>query len=135
VIRKPIYAKQRTSSKIEKSDDNEGASLRCTLRKGRTEMKLLAATVASLTLMASPLAQADQTKASPKSNAPSPTLTFDDIRMVAPALEKYKQGALLGDLWKRPALSPRDRSIITAAALIARNQTNRDAALLQSGAR
>lgn len=43
--------------------------------------------------------------------------------MVAPALERYRQGFLLGDLWKRPDLSPRDRSIITVAALIARNQT------------
>jgi 4-carboxymuconolactone decarboxylase len=33
------------------------------------------------------------------------------------------QGPLLGDLWKRPDLSPRDRSIITVAALIARHQT------------
>ena len=43
--------------------------------------------------------------------------------MVAPALARYTQGTLLGDLWKRPDLSPRDRSIVTVAALIARNQT------------
>ena len=42
--------------------------------------------------------------------------------MVAPALEKYAQGPL-ADLWKRPGLTPRDRSIVTIAALIARNQT------------
>ena len=42
--------------------------------------------------------------------------------MVAPALEKYGQGPL-ADLWKRPGLTPRDRSIVTVAALIARNQT------------
>lgn len=48
---------------------------------------------------------------------------LDDIRAVAPALGKYAQGALIGDLWKRPGLSPRDRSIVTLAALIARNQT------------
>ena len=29
-------------------------------------------------------------------------LTLDDVRTVAPALEKYAQGTLLGDLWKRP---------------------------------
>src|SRR5439155_345133 len=29
----------------------------------------------------------------------------------------------LGDLWKRPGLSPRDRSIVTLAALVARGQT------------
>jgi 4-carboxymuconolactone decarboxylase len=42
--------------------------------------------------------------------------------MVAPALEKYAQGPL-ADKWKRPGLVPRDRSIVTIAALIARNQT------------
>jgi 4-carboxymuconolactone decarboxylase len=49
--------------------------------------------------------------------------TPNDLRSVAPALEKYTQGALLGDVWKRPDLAPRDRSIVTVAALIARNQT------------
>jgi 4-carboxymuconolactone decarboxylase len=50
-------------------------------------------------------------------------LAPDDVRMVAPALEKYTQERLLGELWHRPGLSPRDRSIITVSALIARNQT------------
>jgi 4-carboxymuconolactone decarboxylase len=50
-------------------------------------------------------------------------LPLKDIRMVAPALEKYAQGRLLGEAWKRPGLAPRDRSIVTLAALIARNQT------------
>ena len=48
---------------------------------------------------------------------------LDDVRKVAPALEKYTRGRLLGEVWKRPGLSPRDRSIVTLAALIARNQT------------
>ena len=39
----------------------------------------------------------------------------DDLRTVAPALEKYAQGPL-ADLWQRPDLSPRDRSIVTLAA-------------------
>ncbi len=50
-------------------------------------------------------------------------LTLDDVRTVAPALAKYAQGTLLGDVWRRPGLAPRDRSIVTLAALIARNQT------------
>jgi 4-carboxymuconolactone decarboxylase len=49
--------------------------------------------------------------------------TLDDIRMVAPALERYTKDHVRGGLWKRPGLSPRDRSIVTLAALIARNQT------------
>ena len=47
----------------------------------------------------------------------------DGIRTVAPALEKYTQGRLVGEVWKRPGLVPRDRSIVTLAALIARDQT------------
>ncbi len=43
--------------------------------------------------------------------------------MVSPALDKYTQDRLLGEVWKRPGLSARDRSIVTVAALIGRNQT------------
>jgi 4-carboxymuconolactone decarboxylase len=47
----------------------------------------------------------------------------NDIRLVTPALEKYTQDRVLGDLWKRPGLSPRDRSIVTLSVLVTRNQT------------
>jgi 4-carboxymuconolactone decarboxylase len=47
----------------------------------------------------------------------------DDVRSVAPALEKYTQERLLGEVWKRPGLSARDRSIVTVAVLVARNHT------------
>jgi len=53
----------------------------------------------------------------------SSALTPDDVRKVSPALENYTRNAIEGDLWKRPGLSARDRSIVTASALIARNQT------------
>src|SRR5437588_5493460 len=46
-----------------------------------------------------------------------------DVQMVAPALDKYTQDRLLGDVWKRPGLSRRDRSVVTLAALIGRNET------------
>lgn len=47
---------------------------------------------------------------------------LNDVRVVAPALEKYTHDRLMGEVWKRPGLSPRDRSIVTLAALIARSQ-------------
>jgi 4-carboxymuconolactone decarboxylase len=59
----------------------------------------------------------------PSSNALPPVPTLDDVRMVAPALARYTQDALFGDLWKRPVLSARDRSLITVAVLITRNET------------
>lgn len=52
-----------------------------------------------------------------------PAPTPEDVRKVAPVLEAYTQNRLLADVWKRPGLAPRDRSIVTLAALIARNQT------------
>src|SRR5258705_4716746 len=72
-------------------------------------MKLIAMTLASLSLLASSTAHATKAR--------------DDVRAVAPALEKYQQDTLFGDLWKRTGLNPRDRSIVTLAALITRNQT------------
>lgn len=74
-------------------------------------MKLIAMTLSSLSLLASSGAQVD------------PTKVRDNSRAVAPALEKYRQDTLFGDLWKRPGLNLRDRSIVTLAALITRNQT------------
>jgi 4-carboxymuconolactone decarboxylase len=46
---------------------------------------------------------------------------FSDI---APALGEYTDDVLFGDVWKRPGLSPRDRSLITVAALVAGYRTN-----------
>jgi 4-carboxymuconolactone decarboxylase len=45
-----------------------------------------------------------------------------DFGSVAPALERYRDEVLQSDLWKRPGLTARDRSMVTIAALIARNQ-------------
>jgi alkylhydroperoxidase/carboxymuconolactone decarboxylase family protein YurZ len=45
------------------------------------------------------------------------------MRGVSPGLEQYCERRVLGDLWQRPGLRPRDRSIVTIGALIARNQT------------
>jgi 4-carboxymuconolactone decarboxylase len=45
----------------------------------------------------------------------------EGVRSVAPALEKYTEERLLGEVWKRPGLSQRDRSIVTLAVLVARN--------------
>jgi len=50
-------------------------------------------------------------------------LTRSDVQSVSPALDRYTQGSLLEELWKRTDLSPRDRSIVTVAALVARNQS------------
>src|SRR5437660_12788755 len=58
-----------------------------------------------------------------KSGSLTTVLTYDDVRSVSPALEHYTRGPLLDGVWKRDGLSPRDRSVVTVAALIARIQT------------
>jgi 4-carboxymuconolactone decarboxylase len=83
-------------------------------------MKRLAAPLASLCLIASPSAEAQQPNAPVSTEH---TIMQNDLRRVAPALEKYAERTLHGEVWKRPGLSTRDRSIVTVAALVARNQT------------
>jgi 4-carboxymuconolactone decarboxylase len=43
---------------------------------------------------------------------------------IAPALAEYTDEVLFGDLWKRPGLSPRDRSLVTVATLVAQYRIN-----------
>jgi hypothetical protein len=52
-----------------------------------------------------------------KSNTMPSVLSYDDVKAVLPALEHHTKGPLLDGLWKRPKMSPRDRSIVTVAAL------------------
>ena len=80
-------------------------------------MKVMTLMIAALSLIGTTWAQHIQTE-----RKSEPMQTTTDVKMVAPALERYAQGPL-SDLWKRPGLTPRDRSIVTLAALIARNQT------------
>jgi 4-carboxymuconolactone decarboxylase len=44
---------------------------------------------------------------------------MDDLRAVAPAFEKLTQDFLFGDIWKRPGLSQRDKSLIPVTCLVA----------------
>ena len=79
-------------------------------------MKALATTFASLCFCTSAAAEAQVA-------GHASTVRQEEVRSVAPALEMYTQERLLGEVWKRPGLALRDRSLVTLAALIARNQT------------
>ena len=50
---------------------------------------------------------------------PPTSAARDRVRTVAPKLVEYTEKVLFGDVWERPALSKRDRSLITVAALVA----------------
>jgi 4-carboxymuconolactone decarboxylase len=82
-------------------------------------VKSHAAVIALLPLLLMSSARADENVAKAGSKQ---MVTHEDVSRVAPALAAYGNDRLLGDVWKRPGLAPRDRSIVTVAALIARNQ-------------
>ncbi len=49
--------------------------------------------------------------------------TRQRIGDVAPKLVDLTEKVLFGDVWERPGLSKRDRSVITVTALVAMNRT------------
>lgn len=53
-----------------------------------------------------------------------PTAFRSPFGDIAPALADYTDDVLFGNVWKRSGLSPRDRSLITVATLIALYRTN-----------
>jgi 4-carboxymuconolactone decarboxylase len=78
-------------------------------------MRLLGATLAAFSLVAP--AQAEQQMSAPLRVAPP------DVHAITPALGTYTDVVLFGDLWKRAELAPRDRSLVTVAALVAGGHT------------
>lgn len=83
----------------------------------------LLAVAPSFGLMLPIWTKAEEEKSMSQPNVHQPTITTEDVAKVSPALERYTNGPVRGNLWKRPDLSPRDRSIVTLAALVARNHT------------
>jgi 4-carboxymuconolactone decarboxylase len=53
-----------------------------------------------------------------------PSIAPNPFADIAPALAEYTERVLSGDVWKRPELSPRDRSLVTVSALVALYRTN-----------
>ena len=52
-------------------------------------------------------------------DTPQPSAAQQMLGDFAPALVHFTDDVLFGEVWKRPELSPRDRSLVTVAALIA----------------
>lgn len=82
-------------------------------------MKPMMATMISLALCSAPMVEAAAEK---QSAAGLPPLVNRDLAQVSPALARYASEVLLQDVWQRPGLSARDRSLVTLAVLVARNQ-------------
>ena len=48
-----------------------------------------------------------------------PSAAREKVRPIVPKLVDLSEKVLFGDVWERPGLSKRDRSLITVAALVA----------------
>ncbi len=64
-----------------------------------------------------PIKSGQQQQASSQPSAPRPSGTVQP--RVAPGLATLTDDVLFGDVWRRPELSPRDRSLVTISVLIA----------------
>jgi 4-carboxymuconolactone decarboxylase len=49
----------------------------------------------------------------------TPLTSRDKVSKVAPGLVELSKRVLFGEVWERPGLSKRDRSLVTVAALLA----------------
>jgi len=84
----------------------------------------------ALTKMTLPLALCLSSTAAAQSSASAPSLDLPvnapgmaELQAVSPALANYTENLVVGEVWDREGLSPRDRSVVTVAALISRNQS------------
>ena len=91
------------------SKDLEGSALASGCTGGRIPHVAVAAVAMALAIPA----EAQQ----------HPSVAPRNMQELAPALAGYTDDVLFGDVWRRPGLSPRDRSFITIAALIATGKT------------
>jgi 4-carboxymuconolactone decarboxylase len=56
--------------------------------------------------------------------AKTPTTASESIGKIAPTLANLTDKVLYGQIWNRPGLSPRDRSLITLASLVSLYRSN-----------
>lgn len=67
------------------------------------------------------------TPSSPEDRTNAPQRTYSPARQqlveIAPKLMQLTDDVLFGDVWERPQLSKRDRSLITCTALVALGRT------------
>lgn len=83
-------------------------------------MRLIKIGLTSLSLLLTACATTDRSSTASR----LPTVpSLDDVRAVSPALAHNTESTLLAEVWKRPGLSPRDRSLVTLAVLISKQQT------------
>ena len=81
----------------------------------------IASVIAALVAMSSP-AQTQQMKDAPAMATTGQTRAQQLMGDIAPKLAELTDDVLFGDVWERPGLAKRDRSLVTISALIAMNR-------------
>ena len=81
----------------------------------------IAAVIAVLVGMSGP-AETQQVKEAPATAKTGQTRAQQLMGDIAPKLAELTDSVLFGDVWERPGLSKRDRSLATISALIAMNR-------------
>ena len=81
----------------------------------------IASVIATLVAMSSP-AQTQQMKDAPAMATTGQTRAQQLMGDIAPKLAELTDDVLFGDVWERPGLAKRDRSLVTISALIAMNR-------------
>ena len=81
----------------------------------------IAAVIAVLVGMSGP-AQTQQLKEAPAVAKTGQTRAQQLMGDIAPKLAELTDNVLFGDVWERPGLTKRDRSLVTISALIAMNR-------------
>ncbi len=87
--------------------------------------KLLAGCLATSAILAAgtaPTYAQGTTPNAPAVAAPAPTRAQQLMGDIAPKLADLTDTVLFGDVWERPQLSKRDRSLVTVSALVAMNR-------------
>jgi 4-carboxymuconolactone decarboxylase len=87
--------------------------------------KLLARCLATSALLAAgtaPTCAQGTPPNTPAVAAPAPTRAQQLMGDIAPKLADLTDTVLFGDVWERPQLSKRDRSLVTVSALVAMNR-------------
>ena len=69
-------------------------------------------------------AQTQQTKEAPAMAKTGQTRAQQLMGDIAPKLAELTDNVLFGDVWERPGLAKRDRSLVTISALIAMNRSD-----------
>ncbi len=83
---------------------------------------LLAGFAACAMLASTASAQATRASAPAATAAPAATKAQQMFGDMSPKLAELTDKVLFGDVWERPGLSKRDRSLVTVSALIAMNR-------------